>query len=161
MRRHDRIEERLGSVGCTVLIAASLAACGGVLPEGRAEEPPPPEPARVTVALRLVEAPRRSEDALASTRILLVDIDEERGRRTTDVGTYAGICTARDPEPGALLEVECFGSGARVVVRESDDRLEVWRYGVDPDGGRTEPELAGTVTLPERARVEALGVSGD
>ncbi len=138
-----------------VVYALLAAGCGGSTPPPATEEAPA-EPTRVTVALRLVETPRESEDEIASSRLLLVDIDEKRGRRTTDVGTYAGICSHREPEEGALLEVECFGSGARVVVRERDGRLEVWHYDVSPDGTRTEPELAGRVELPEHARVEAL-----
>ena len=138
------------------LVVVLLAACGGTTAAPTPRDAGEPEPTRVTVALRLVEAPRSEGTELASTRILLVDIDEKRGRRTTDVGTYEGICTARDPEPGALLEVECFGSGMHVVVREGHDRLEVFRFRVSEDGARSEPELAGSVALPEGAAVEPL-----
>jgi len=143
----------------TMFAFAFAAACGGgqVTPD---ESPvaTPAEPTTVTVALRFVEGPEDEASATPSTRVLLVDIDEARGRQTTDLGTYAGVCSHLAVGEDVLLAAQCFwaGEGSRLEVARDGDRLVATRVTLDAERDDVAREELARIALPPSAEIELL-----
>jgi hypothetical protein len=139
-----------------VALCTIVAGCGGA--SGAAVDPVEPgaPPPPIAVALRFVEAP---DDATGTpqTRILLVEIDPDRGRSTIEIGTFAGACNAAEPAEGELLRGRCWwgGTGAEVRVRRDADELVVER--LDDEEGSGQVTEVTRIRLPDEARVEPLG----
>ena len=127
-------------------------ACGAAPPPTTPEEPEEPPPPTV-VALRLAEAPDAGPEQTPQTRILLVLIDPDQGRTTTELGLFDGACTPLEPPDGALLAARCWWGQAQaeVVVRRREGVLVATR-GL----GDAQEEVA-RVEVPPEIRVEGLG----
>ena len=150
----------LALLGGSLAAALTLCACGA-----GAQRPPASESADdaplppVVAALRFVEAPDEGPGETPRTRILLVLIDPERGRTTTDLGTYDGACTPVDPPDGELLSASCWWGpvGARLAIRRAGQELVVTRAEVaEVGGGQAAAEEVARVPVPEGVRLDVL-----
>ncbi len=143
----------------SVILALTLSACGGARAEPEASPvAEPAEPVTVVLALRFVEGPEDEETETPRTRVLLVDIDEARGRRTTDLGTFDGVCSHTRPREGHLLAAQCFwaGTGARLDVHRDGDSVVVDEDILDEEGGVAEHRQNVRIDLPAEAELEVM-----
>jgi hypothetical protein len=90
--------------------------------------------------------------------VLLVDIDEARGRRTTDLGTYAGVCSHLARRPEMLLSAQCFwaAEGARIEVRRDGDLLVATRIALDAEQNEGVHTEVARIDLPPAAELDLL-----
>lgn len=112
----------------------------------------------MTVALRFVEGPEDEALGTPSTRVLLVDIDQARGRRTNDLGTYPGVCSHLSAGDGALLRAQCFwvAQGSRLEVVREGDAIVVTRVVLDDGGHAGDANVVLRTDLPPGAEVNVL-----
>lgn len=115
----------------------------------------------MTVALRFVEGPEDEARGTPSTRVLLVDIDQARGRRTSDLGTYPGVCSHLSAGDGALLRAQCFwvAQGSRLEVVREGDAIVVTRVVLDEGGHPGDANVVLRTDLPPGAEVTVLAPS--
>jgi hypothetical protein len=142
-----------------LLALLSASACGAAQAEPEASPvAEPSEPVTVVLALRFVEGPENEETETPTTRVLLVDIDERRGRRTTDLGTFDGVCSHTRPREGHLMAAQCFwaGTGARLEVRREGDLVIVTEDVLDEDGGLVHRHDNNRIDLPADAELEVM-----
>jgi hypothetical protein len=143
------------------LVTVAAAACGGAQVERAPaeEEDDEPDPV-VTVALRYEDGEAETSGAVETpmTRILLVDIDSKRGRRTTDLGNYPGPCSPVDLGDRVLLGARCFwlGSGADVRIQKEGDALVATRTDTTEGGAPSPPREVARIDLLPRTRIEVL-----
>jgi len=142
-----------------LLIALAIGACGGAQTEP-AESPvaEPTEAMAVVVALRFVEGPEDPASGTPSTRVLLVDIDATRGRRTTDLGTYPGVCSHLATTEAALLRAQCFWAavGSRLEVHRDNDALIVTRTVLDENRDDLGTNEVARIDLPPGAELDPM-----
>ncbi len=121
----------------------------------------PPEPVVVVLALRFVEEPEAPGTETPRTRVLLVDIDPQRGRRTTELGTYDGVCSHARPREGHLMAAQCFwaGTGARLAVFRDGDEVVVTEDVLDADGGLVDRHDVNRIDLPPGAELDVMAPS--
>lgn len=138
----------LAAVGCGATPAPGPAEAG--------EEAPPASP--LVLALRFLEGPEDTAAGVPSTRVLLVDIDADRGRRTSDLGTYPGVCSHLTAGESALLRAQCFwvGQASRLEVVRDEAGLVVTRVVLDEGGAPGPRNTVLRLDLPPGATVEVL-----
>ena len=142
-----------------VVIAAATAGCGGAgtaAGPGTAPEVAPAPP-RVAVSLRFVEDIDADPASLPSTRVVLVRIVEDGGRRTFDLGPFPGVCHHEAAPPPLLLRARCGWRGERagVSLRRLDDAVLVRRVGALGPSFDGPGELT-RIPLPEDADLEVV-----
>jgi hypothetical protein len=142
-----------------LLPLVTLTACGGAQTDPEASPvAEPAEPVTVVLALRFVEGAEDEETETPTTRVLLVDIDERRGRRTTDMGTFDGVCSHARAREGHLMAAQCFwaATGARLEVRREDDLVIVTEDVLDEDGNLVDRHEKVRIDLPPDAELEVM-----
>jgi hypothetical protein len=154
----DRRPGRAPGLGWALSVIGLLG-CGtsgtGPSPETAPEQSePPPAITPIVVALRFAEGESVEHSDVPRTRVVLVMIDPDRGRSTSEIGTYDGACTPSHATTGFFLAATCWWPphGSEVWVAHENDALVV-RHRVGE--GASEEVLR--LELPEDAELEAIG----
>jgi len=150
--------ERATFIAAGAAVALLWTGCGGrPSPGPREAAGDPPPPPRVAVSLRFVEAIDDDPASTPTTRVLLVRIVEDEGRRTFDLGRFPGVCHHEAAPSPLLLRARCGWRGERagVSLRRLDEGILVRRSGALGPSFAGPGELA-QVPLPAEADLEVV-----